>query len=286
MLSWRICAHMCTTTGPTREPPLPPFFLDCSSIPKLVRATMQPGPANNPYRYPFYTHTHTRAYTHRETGHTPRGGNRGATEGEISKRRKDSGARIDPFPPIESLIPFQKPTPLLPLCDDERNNRAEKCALPSIVLFCRKVFQCFFPGGFSKDSSCRSISLGEGKEVVLAKRSQDCMIRGEDTRRQRKVLGKKGRRREGRRWKFRENRTRKFYFTIKFFFDEIPRETWKLDSYSVEWREFMRRDTWIKFNRIYFVYLFIFAPGIFNVFENPITLITTTFFVFPIAYTL
>lgn len=279
--------HTCAPPQGRRENlPSPPFFSIAVQYPNWFARQCNRAPQTTPIAT-LSTHTHTRAYTHRETGHTPRGGNRGgATEGEISKRRKDSGARIDPFPPIESLIPFQKPTPLLPLCDDERNNRAEKCALPSIVLFCKKVFQCFFPGGFSKDSSCRSISLGEGKEVVLAKRSQDCMIRGEDTRRQRKVLGKKGRRREGRRWKFRENRTRKFYFTIKFFFDEIPRETWKLDSYSVEWREFMRRDTWIKFNRIYFVYLFIFAPGIFNVFENPITLITTTFFVFPIAYTL
>lgn len=42
----------------------------------------------------------------------------------------------------------------------------------------------------------------------------------------------------------------------------------------------MRR-VWIKFNRIYLVYLFLsffLLPGIFNVFENPITLITATFF--------
>lgn len=227
MLSWRICAHMCTTTGPTREPPLPPFFLDCSSIPKLVRATMQPGPANNPYRYPFL-HTHTRAHTH-----TERQGTRLAEETEEVRPREkyQKGKRIRGrgsilFPRSSLWFLFRNPSLSFPFAT-MRETIARK-SVPSPPSFCsvEKFSSVFFPGGFSKDSSCRSISLGEGKEVVLAKRSQDCMIRGEDTRRQRKVLGKKGRRREGRRWKFRENRTRKFYFTIKFFFDEIPRETW------------------------------------------------------------
>lgn len=136
--------HTCAPPQGRRENlPSPPFFSIAVQYPNWFARQCNRAPQTTPIAT-LSTHTHTRAYTHRETGHTPRGGNRGATEGEISKRRKDSGARIDPFPPIESLIPFQKPTPLLPLCDDERNNRAEKCALPSIVLFCRKVFQCFF----------------------------------------------------------------------------------------------------------------------------------------------
>lgn len=139
-----LCTHVHHHRADERTSP-PPLFSRLQFNTQIGSRDNATGPRKQPLSLPLSTHTHTRAYTHRETGHTPRGGNRGgATEGEISKRKKDSGARIDPFPPIESLIPFQKPTPLLPLCDDERNNRAEKCALPSIVLFCRKVFQCFF----------------------------------------------------------------------------------------------------------------------------------------------
>ena len=58
------------------------FFLDCSSIPKLVRATMRRCPASNPYPLPFLR------------GHTPRVENRvqGVTErgNRIGSERKFS----------------------------------------------------------------------------------------------------------------------------------------------------------------------------------------------------
>lgn len=230
-----LCTHVHHHRADERTSP-PPLFSRLQFNTQIGSRDNATGPRKQPLSLPFL-HTHTHAHTH-----TERQGTRLAEETEVRPREKyQKGERIRGrgsilFPRSSLWFLFRNPPLSFPFAT-MRGTIARK-SVPSPPSFCsvEKFSSVFFPGGFSKDSSCRSISLGEGKEVVLAKRSQDCMIRGEDTRRQRKVLGKKGRRREGRRWKFRENRTRKFYFTIKFFFDEIPRETWKLDSYSIEWR--------------------------------------------------
>lgn len=75
----------------------------------------------------------------------------------ISKRNGFGGEAIDPFSPppsIESLIPFQEPTPPPPFVTVEEQSRGKVCLLLPSVLFCRKFSQfsssfLFFSDGFS-----------------------------------------------------------------------------------------------------------------------------------------
>lgn len=134
-----------TTTRANGKPPSSlPFFLDCSSIPKLVRATMRPGPANNPYRYPFHTRAHTPRVEETEARRI------------YEKGTEFGGEAIDPPLPRSGLwFSFSGILPP-PFVTVEEQSSGKVCLLLLLLsLFCRKFFffLFFFLDGFSKVES-------------------------------------------------------------------------------------------------------------------------------------
>lgn len=92
MLSWRICTHVHHHRADERTslspPPPPSLFSRLQFNTQIGSRDNATGPRKQPLSLPFlhtraHTHTRARAYTHGETGHTPRG-----KETEVRPREK------------------------------------------------------------------------------------------------------------------------------------------------------------------------------------------------------